>query len=141
MGAALESKTVDMSKTVKKPNRAKKWFYVGIGSVSLVLGVIGIPLPLLPTTPFLLLSAYCFAKGSDRLHRWLMEHPQLGPPIEQWQTHKAISRSAKWLGSFSMAILFLISLMLEVPRWVLLLQGLVLLGVSFFLWTRREPPA
>jgi uncharacterized membrane protein YbaN (DUF454 family) len=121
-------------------NRAQKWLYISLGSVSLVLGIIGIPVPLLPTTPFLLLSAYCFAKGSDRLHRWLMEHPQLGPPIVQWQTYKAISRPAKWLGSLSMGFLVLLSLALEVPKWVLLLQGLVLVGVSVFLWTRREPP-
>lgn len=128
------------SKTLTTRKKAQKWFYVGIGSVSLVLGIIGIPVPLLPTTPFLLLSAYCFAKGSDRLHRWLVEHPQLGPPIEQWQTHKAISRSAKWMGSLSMGLLFLLSLLLGVPGWVMLVQGLVLVGVSTFLWTRREPP-
>lgn len=120
--------------------QAQKWFYVSLGSVSLVLGIIGIPVPLLPTTPFLLLSAYCFAKGSERLHRWLMEHPQLGPPIVQWQTHRAISRSAKWMGSLSMGLLVLLSLSLDVPKWILLTQGLVLIGVSCLLWTRREPP-
>lgn len=139
MAIALESK-ID---TPHKPARtqAQKWFYVGLGSVSLVLGIIGIPVPLLPTTPFLLLSAYCFAKGSDRLHRWLMEHPQLGPPILQWQAHKAISRSAKWLGSLSMGLLLVLSLVLGVAPWVLLIQAVVLVGVSCFLWTRPEPPA
>ena len=135
MALALESK-IDTS-----AKQAKKWFYVGLGSVSLVLGIIGIPLPLLPTTPFLLLSAYCFAKGSDRLYRWLMEHPRLGPPIHQWQAHKAISRSAKWLGSLSMVLLLLLSLAMGVMPWVLLLQATILVGVSLFLWTRPEPPS
>ena len=69
--------------------------WLGVGSLSLVAGVIGIVLPLLPTTPFLLLTAFCYARGSERLHRWLISHQRLGPPIEHWRRYGAISRRAK----------------------------------------------
>ena len=49
------------------------------------LAMIGVILPLLPTVPFLLLAAFCFARSSDRFHRWLVEHPTLGPPIRDWR--------------------------------------------------------
>lgn len=118
----------------------KQWFFIGAGWISLVLAIIGIPLPLLPTTPFLLLAAYCFTRGSPRLHHWLMNHPQLGPPIHRWQAHGAISRRAKWLGSLSLLAVIAMSLWFGVVLWVVLLQVVILLGVASFLWTRPEPP-
>lgn len=118
----------------------KRWLYISLGCVSLLLAVIGIPLPLLPTTPFLLLSAYCFARGSERLHHWLLHHPHLGPPIRRWQEHGAISREAKWLGTVSLLLLIGASYWLQVATWVLALQACILLGVGGFLWSRPEPP-
>ncbi|MEM1160041.1 MAG: YbaN family protein, partial [Pseudomonadota bacterium] len=58
------------------------------------LGLLGAALPLLPTVPFMLLAAFCFARGSERFHRWLMNHPRFGPGIRDWQAHRAISRRA-----------------------------------------------
>jgi uncharacterized protein len=69
------------------------WFVSGI--VAVALGLVGIVLPLLPTTPFLLLAAFCFARSSPALHDWIIHHPRLGPPIQDWRTHRAISRKAK----------------------------------------------
>jgi uncharacterized membrane protein YbaN (DUF454 family) len=66
-----------------------------VGIVSLALGILGIFLPLLPTTPFLLLSAACFVRSSDRLHGWLMGHPHLGPYIRDWQDGRGIPARAK----------------------------------------------
>ena len=66
-----------------------------LGAVSLGLGVAGMFLPVLPTTPFLLLTAWCWMKGAPRLHAWLMAHPKLGPYIRDFQEHKCISRRVK----------------------------------------------
>ena len=75
------------------PLRRMLLIIVGVLSVSLAIG--GVFLPLLPTTPFLLLAAACFMRSSDRLHRWLITHIWFGPYITNYQEHKAITRRAK----------------------------------------------
>ena len=120
--------------------QTKRGLFLVAGWLALGLGVLGIPLPLLPTTPFLLLAAFCFARGSERWHQWLLTHPQFGPPIRQWQRHGAISRRVKWLGSASLAALLPISLLVGAPDWVVLAQLAIIVGVASFLWTRPEPP-
>jgi hypothetical protein len=75
----------------------KSKLYVLAGLLSLVLGVIGIFLPLLPTTPFAILSAFLFQKGSPRLHRWLLSQPVLGPAIEDWDRRHVIRPRIKAL--------------------------------------------
>jgi uncharacterized membrane protein YbaN (DUF454 family) len=110
------------------------WF-IG-GALSLILGILGIPLPGLPTVPFLLLAAFCFAKSSDRAHSWLVNHPRLGPPIADWNKNGAIRRPAKIAASICIAASFLISVFLGVPAKALILQAIVLCCVSTFIWTR-----
>jgi uncharacterized protein len=110
------------------------------GCLSLIAGAIGVVLPLLPTTPFLLLAAFCFARGSTRLHNWLISHPRLGPPIEQWRRHGAISRRGKGLAVIAMAVAFGISVVLAVPLYALWLQLAVLCLVALFILTRPNPP-
>lgn len=95
-------------------------------------------LPLLPTVPFVLLAAFCFSRSSPRLHRWLMDHPQFGPMIQDWQKHRAISRRAKWLATLSIFIVMAIAVLVNLPTGILWFQSLVLSGVLLFLWTRNE---
>ena len=71
-------------------NPAKKALLVAAGSVSLALAVLGIFLPLLPTTPFLLLASACYVRSSERLHGWLMGNPLLGPYIRNFKERRAI---------------------------------------------------
>lgn len=111
-----------------------------LGFAALVSGIIGIALPLWPSTPFLLLAAFAFSRGSERLHRWLHEHPWFGPPIRQWQEHRAVSRSSKVAGLALLVIAFISSLLFGVPWWALAAQLSILLPVSYFLVTRPEPP-
>jgi uncharacterized membrane protein YbaN (DUF454 family) len=110
-----------------------------LGGASLVLGVAGIPLPLLPTTPFLLLSAFAFARGSPRLHAWLVQHPRFGPTIEAWERERAITRSTKWKSTVALAVVLLPSAILDVPTWVRIVHASVVLAICAFVWTRREP--
>ncbi len=72
-----------------------KKLFVVLGFIALILGIIGIVIPLLPTTPFLLLAAACFLKGSDRLYRWLMNHKLFGEYIRNFREHKAIPLRTK----------------------------------------------
>lgn len=112
------------------------WLVAGI--LSLGLGVIGIALPLVPTVPFLLLAAFCFARSSERLHGWLLSHPTFGPSIESWNSRGAISKRAKKLATASIVAAFSISLALGLRPMILLIQGATLLCVMIFIWTRPD---
>jgi len=72
-----------------------KSVYVGIGTLSLLIGIIGIVVPLLPTTPFLLLSAACYAKGSKRLYHWFINIRWIGENIKNYNEGKGISITGK----------------------------------------------
>lgn len=113
------------------------WLTVGLLAVA--CGIAGVVLPLVPTTPFLLLAAFCFARSSPRLHDWLVTHPRLGPPIADWNESGAISRGAKIAAGFVMAASLAASIGLGVGGGVVLLQAAVLALVAVFLFTRPEP--
>ena len=106
------------------------------GLLSLLLGLVGVFLPLLPTVPFLLLTAFCFARSSDRLHDWLMTHPRLGPPIHDWRSRGAIGKRAKLAATVSVFATFGISLALGLSATILGIQAITLGAVMIFIWTR-----
>ncbi|MCE6952280.1 YbaN family protein [Cereibacter sphaeroides] len=110
--------------------------WLSAGLTSLALGLIGIFLPLLPTVPFLLLAAFCFARSSERLHGWLVSHPVLGPPIQDWERSGAISRRGKQMATVSMLVVFGVSVGLELPPAILAVQAAVLCATGLFIWTR-----
>lgn len=112
------------------------WLVLGLVSVGLAM--IGVALPLLPTVPFLLLAAFFFARSSERLHHWLLTHPRMGPPIEDWQTRGAIGRQAKWIATASMIAAFVLSLGMGVRPTILVIQALTLCAVAVFIWSRPE---
>ena len=109
-----------------------KIFYIIIGCVSLALGVLGIFLPILPTTPFLLLSAALFARGSGRLYNWLLNHKVLGNYIRSFIEEKAISLKIK-IYSISLmwtAILITIFTAVNEKLWLQILLAAIALGVT-----------
>lgn len=94
----------------------KKYFLISIGTIALILGIIGIVLPILPTTPFMLLAAACYVNASPKLYIWLIEHKYLGKYIKNYREYRGIPLRAKiisiimlWLGIGS-SIIFFISL-------------------------------
>lgn len=112
----------------------------GLGGISVVLGAAGVALPLVPTTPFMLLAAYCFARSSPRLERWLLDHPRFGPAIRDWRAHRALSSRTKGLAVVAIGLTFALSVALRLPGAVLLVQAGVLSAVSLFLLTRPTAP-
>ncbi len=114
--------------------------WVSLGLLSTACGIAGAVLPLVPTTPFLLLAAYAFARSSPRLHDWLVTHPRLGPPIVNWNRHGAISRRAKIAAVAVMAATLASSAAIGVSGRVLLVQVVVLAGAATFVLSRPSPP-
>jgi uncharacterized membrane protein YbaN (DUF454 family) len=115
-------------------------FWLTIGLASLVLAAVGVLLPLLPTTPFVILAAFCFMKSSQRLHDWLVNHRVFGPMIVDWREYGAISRPAKRIAIASMAAVFVLSLALQAPGWVLAVQAPVLALCMWYVGSRPLPP-
>ncbi|MCX7633455.1 MAG: YbaN family protein, partial [Turneriella sp.] len=72
-----------------------RYTYITIGIISLVIGIIGIVTPVLPTTPFILLSGFCFARGSERLHNWILSHRYFGPMIITFREERRIPLKIK----------------------------------------------
>ena len=116
-----------------------KLFWMILGLLAVVLAAIGVVVPLLPTVPFLLLAAFCFARSSVRLHTWLVTHKTFGPMISDWASSGAISRPAKRYATLSIVAVFCLSLLLEVSLGLLIMQALVLSCVLGFIWTRPNP--
>jgi uncharacterized membrane protein YbaN (DUF454 family) len=86
-------------------SRTVRWLLWLAGTVSLVLGLIGVVLPGLPTTPFVLLAAACYAKASPRLHGWLVNHRLLGPMVRDWEQHRSLTRRTKAIAITSMTVM------------------------------------
>ena len=118
-----------------------RWAWWLLAWSSLALGIVGVVVPGLPTVPFVLLSAYAAARGSARLHAWLLAHRRFGPMIRDWQAHGAVSRRAKWLATTMMALAALL-MFLTAPRWWMAATGTAIMAtVALWLWRRPEPDA
>ena len=121
--------------------RAARIGWLTVGFLALALGALGIALPLLPTTPFILVAAFAFAQSSEKLHRWLLEHNVFGPLIDNWQQHGAISRRTKVVSVATMAALPVISVVAGAPAFVVSVQVVVIGASAGFILSRPEPPA
>ncbi|MGB5291478.1 MAG: YbaN family protein [Lysobacterales bacterium] len=89
--------------------------WIALGLLFLLLGGIGVALPLLPTTPFVLLAAACFARSSPRLHNWLLRSQVFGPMLRDWEKNKCVSASVKTLAVSMMVVVGGISILFYVP--------------------------
>ncbi len=114
------------------------WAIFGLTCVG--LGLVGAVLPLIPTTPFLLLAAFAFARSSTRLHGWLLGHKRMGPLIRNWQRHGAIDRKTKWLSVSAMAAMPAVSGVMDLAPWLIGVQVLVLSLTAAFVLSRPSGP-
>ncbi|MGE5339469.1 MAG: YbaN family protein [Gemmatimonadota bacterium] len=111
---------------------------IGAGFLCVALGVIGIFVPLLPTTPFMLLAAACFARGSRRFHDWLLANRTFGPLIHEWRRHRSIPQRTKFAAIALMAVTLTVSIVFFVrPAWLKI--ALALFGLGLAIWMYRIP--
>lgn len=127
------------------PSRTVRVLLVALGSVFLLLGLIGIFMPVLPTTPFVLLAAACYARASTRFYNRLLNNATFGPVILEWQQHRSIPWRVKLVAIATMAVSFTVSIALFVrPQWLqvaLAVFGLVLAGWLYRIPSRDRPGA
>ena len=115
----------------------KRTLWLFFGLVALVLGFIGVFLPLLPTTPFVLLAAFCFSRSSERLHTWLLNHPWFGPLINDWEKYGVIRTRVKWIATLSMIVMVSYPLFFkDFAIWLKLIVIASIVCVLLFIWTR-----
>lgn len=121
--------------------KLQRLVFLILGTLFVVLGLIGIFLPLLPTTPFLLLAAYFLSRSSEKFHQWLINHKKLGPPIHDWQKNQVIRTKYKIMAT---AMILLTSTLVigkeRIPVPGQAAYALVLGSVLIFLWTRKGRP-
>jgi uncharacterized protein len=117
-----------------------RWLLLALASVCLLLGLLGIVVPVLPTVPFLILAAWCASRSSPRLHNWLLSHPHFGRPLRDWNDHGVVPRRAKWFASVMMALSATSMLLIAPAGWLPAVLGLVaaMLAIGWWLWRRPE---
>ena len=119
-------------------SRAVRLVLVVVGTLCVALGVLGIFLPVLPTTPFLLLAAACYARASERFYRWLLANPTLGPTIREWRRHRSVPYRTKVVALALMSVTIAISVVLLAP-YPLAQVALAAVGVGVGAWLYRIP--
>ena len=131
-------RAIQLGRMAVVKNRVVRSCIFVLGILSVVLGAIGVILPVLPTTPFILLAAWCFLKSSERAHGWIFRQPLFGKALQDWEKDRSIARPTKVL-AISMIVISVILIWLIVSNlWIKYLVTALLLFVSVFISTRSE---
>jgi uncharacterized membrane protein YbaN (DUF454 family) len=104
------------------------------GIIFLVTGIIGIFLPILPTTPFVLLAVACFARSSDKLHQKLVNHRHFGPMISDWQQHRCIPKKIKYRASCFIILSFSLSIYTLDSSYLKIMLLVMMCCLLLFIW-------
>lgn len=138
-GASAETEDAPI-RPAKSRLAAVRWAYAAFGLTCVGLGMLGIFVPGMPTTIFLILALWAFSRSSDRLHDWLYYHPRFGPFLSNWSRYGIMSRKAKWYAGLSIVISYALTILIARNLVFSLVIGAILLGVTLYIVTRPEKP-
>jgi uncharacterized membrane protein YbaN (DUF454 family) len=120
-------------------DKAVRVFWLLTGLTAVAIGGVGVVLPLLPATPFLLVAAFAFARSSGRLARWLEEHRSFGALINNWHCEGSLDRKTKRTALIVLVLTPIATWLFNVPLWIIGLQIFALSGAGLFILTRPSP--
>ncbi|OWY28486.1 YbaN family protein [Herbaspirillum robiniae] len=115
-----------------------RWLWLALAYLSLGVGIVAVFIPGIPTTEFILLSAWAAGKGSPRLQRWLEHHPVFGVMIHNWRNGRVVARRAKISASLMMSLCLVIMLLTVKHRWIIVLAALGMAAGAMWMWSRPE---
>ncbi len=105
--------------------RYKSLALQGIGLLFVALGIIGVALPVMPSTIFFILALACFTHSSPRLESWLLNHPNVGPSLVAWRAHKVVPTRAKWFAAIGMSIGLYMMMLSSAPSFAIVLVAAI----------------
>ncbi len=118
-----------------------RWLLIGCGWLMIVIGVIGIFVPVLPTTVFMIAALWAFSRSSRKFQRWLWAHPTFGPPVRNWHMHGVIPIRGKVIAVIVMTLSFVYVAIWIAEDWHLpTLMGAIMLPAALYIITRRSRP-
>lgn len=118
---------------------AVRWLFAALAYLFVALALLGLVIPGLPTTPFVLLAAWAASRGSRRVHDWLLAHRHLGPALIAWREERAVATRPKALAVAFLAASWLVMLWRGIPDWLLALLAALFVVVGGFVVTRPRP--
>jgi len=112
------------------------------GWVLLALAMVGLALPVIPQVPFAIAAAYCFSKGSPKLHRWMLNHKTMGPPIRDWEQHRVLRPKLKAISTVALVVGAGLSVyfLREQAMWLRILTPAVMLACIGFVLMQKSRP-
>jgi uncharacterized protein len=132
----MPPESVSAPRTLSTPLR---WALQALAGVCVVLGLIGVFVPVLPTIPFLIIAAWAASRSSPRLHGWLLSHPRFGRPLKDWNEAGVVPRRVKWLATAMMAFSAVGMTVVTPAPWVAMVVVLVAAMAAILVWLWRRP--
>lgn len=117
---------------------ARRYLLLALGLLFTALGLVGVFLPLIPTTPFLILAVWAFSGSSERLHRWLLFHPRFGPPLQRWRSHRVVPWRAKITAWTMMAASLAYTIFVRRASWPVVAAIVALMAIAVW-YVARKP--
>lgn len=128
-----------MTATPRAMTTPTRWLLQGLAALCVLLGLVGVFVPIMPTVPFLIVAAWCASRSSPRLHQWLITHRHFGRELRAWEEHGVVPRRAKWFATVMMAISGG-TLAYVTPRdWLALVLGVIAVMIAIGVWLWRRP--